>query len=95
MVMLGERLKSLRTARNMNQTQLAARLGVARSVVSFYESGDRSPSYEVLIKMAGVFNVSTDFLLGVERTRTLDVSGLTEEQIAVVSSMVDSLRNRE
>ena len=61
----GEKLKMLRTGQNLTQQQLATRLGVAKSVVSYYESGDRFPSYDVLIKIAHIFNVSTDYLLDI------------------------------
>ena len=78
----------------MTQQQLAERLGVAKSGISYYESGDRFPSYDVLIRISRTFHISTDALLGLERQRTLDASGLTEEQIALVAALIDALRNR-
>ena len=62
--MFSEKLKALRTAKKMSQKDLADKVGVAKSVVSFYESGDRFPSYDVLIKISRIFNVTTDYLLG-------------------------------
>ena len=94
-MLFGEKLKNLRTTRNMSQKQLAERIGVAKSVVSFYESGDRFPSYDVLIKIAAIFHTSTDYLLDVERERTIDVSGLSESEIAVITAMVDALKNKK
>lgn len=78
----------------MTQQQLAGRLGVAKSIVSYYESGDRFPSYDVLIKIARIFHVTTDYLLNVERTHVIDVSELSDEEIAVVTSMVALLRDK-
>ena len=88
----GERLKMLRKGQKITQQELANRLGVAKSVVSYYESGDRFPSYDVLIKIARTFRVTTDYLLDIERNRTIDVTGLSEENIAVVVSVVNALK---
>ena len=93
-VILGERLKILRTAKKMSQKELAERIGIAKSVISFYESGDRLPSYDVLIKIARIFNVTTDYLLDVERERTVNVSGLSEEDIAAVTTVIDALKRK-
>lgn len=90
----GERLKVLRKGQKLTQQELATRLGVAKSVVSYYESGDRFPSYDVLIKIARTFHVTTDYLLDIERNRTIDVTGLSEQDIAVVVSVVDALKKK-
>ena len=94
-MLFGEKLKELRTARNMSQKQLAERIGIAKSVISFYESGDRFPSYEVLVKIAAIFHTSTDYLLGVERGRTIDVSELSESDIALITAMIDALKTKK
>lgn len=90
----GERLKTLRKSKNMTQTQLAARMHVAKSVVSYYELGERSPSPDVLVRMSRIFHVTTDYLLGLERTHMLDVSDLSDEDIAVVEMVADALRRK-
>ena len=92
--MFSEKLKALRTAKKMSQKDLADKVGVAKSVVSFYESGDRFPSYDVLIKISRIFNVTTDYLLGVERNRMLDVSELSEDDISVVNTVVEALKKK-
>ncbi|MBQ8954083.1 MAG: helix-turn-helix transcriptional regulator [Clostridia bacterium] len=90
----GQRIAKLRTNRALSQQQLAQMLGVKRSVISYYESGDRLPSFDVLIMMSRVFSVSTDYLLkGQEKTRNLDVTGLEEKEIEILSSMVNALRD--
>ena len=91
----GVRLKILPKNKHLTQQQLADRLGVAKSVVSYYETGDRFPSYDVLIKIARTFHVTTDYLLGMERTHMLHISGLTEEDIAVVETVADALRKKK
>lgn len=61
--MLGARIAVLRRNAGMNQQTLAARLGVSTSAVGMYEQGRREPSGETLVKLAQIFDVTTDFLL--------------------------------
>ena len=88
------KLKALRTGQKMTQQQLAVRLGVAKSVVSYYETGDRFPSYDVLVRIARTFHTTTDYLLDIERNRVLDLTGLSESQIAVVTAVAEALKDR-
>lgn len=90
----GDKLKMLRTGQNLTQQQLATRLGVQKSVVSYYESGERTPSTDVLIKLARVFHTTIDYLLDVKRERVIDVSGLSESDIAAVTTVVEALKNK-
>lgn len=90
----GNKLKELRNQNKMTQQQLAAQIGVSKSVISYYELQERIPSPEILLKLAYVFHVSTDYLLGISNDKVLDVSGLDEEDIAVLSSMVSLLRKK-
>ena len=96
MVDFGNQLKSMRIGCKMTQKELANKIGVTKSVISYYELQERTPSPEVLIKLAGVFNVSVDRMLGIERggNTTLDVSGLDENDIAMVRGLVDHLRHK-
>ena len=87
-----ENLKNLRTSKGLTQTQLAKRLWLNKSIISAYENETRTPSLEVLIKLSNEFNVSMEYILGIERKKTIDVTGLTEEQIAVVSSLIELLK---
>lgn len=91
---MGEKLKALRLEKNLTQKQVADRIGLAISAVSSYESGMRYPSYEALIKLARIFHVSTDYLIGMTDTRNIDVSGLNDEEIACVLQMIDILRKK-
>lgn len=90
----GCKLKELRTGQKMTQQQLADRIGVAKSVVSYYESGDRYPSYDVLIRIAHVFHTSTDYLLDFEKESVIDVTGLSTEDIAVVRTVAEALKRK-
>ncbi len=61
---LGERLRALRQEKSLTQSQLGSHFNLAESTISLYESGKRSPDYEMLKKFALFFNVTTDYLLG-------------------------------
>lgn len=88
----GTRLKNLRKQAGLTQQQLAIQLGITKSVVSFYELQERSPSPEVLIKLASIFHVSADYLLGLDTRETIDVSDLDEKDIQAVRTLVERLR---
>lgn len=90
----GNKLKELRMQNGLTQQQLATQLGVTKSVISFYERQERTPSPEVLRKMAAIFRVSTDFLLDIDRTKRLDVSDLDDDDIQLVSLLIDTLRRK-
>lgn len=93
LVNFGNRLKTLRIKKKLTQQQLADLLGLTKSVMSAYENGLRYPAYDVLIKIARIFKVSTDFLLGVEIKREIDTSGLTDEQVEALIVLIDTIRN--
>lgn len=60
----GERIKELREARGWTQSELSRRARIAVSAISYFESDQRSPSTEALVKLANAFEVSTDYILG-------------------------------
>lgn len=94
MVEFGDKLRRLRKEKNLTQKQLADRIGVKNSVISFYEMGDRIPSPEVIKKLAVALHVSADYLLGIENSETMDVSGLDTRDKALVRSLIDTLREK-
>lgn len=61
---LSKRIRQLRTEKGLTQQELADRLVVSRSTIAGYETDTKQPSYDVLVKMSYLFNVSTDYLLG-------------------------------
>lgn len=67
--LLGMRIRNLRKASNLSQQDLAQTLGLSRSAVASYENGSRYPDHATLIKMAGYFEVSVDYLLGVNTNK--------------------------
>lgn len=92
---MGDKLKSLRLEKKLTQKQVADRIGLAISAVSSYESGSRYPSYEVLVQLARIFHVTTDYLLGMTDKRSIDVTGLDDSEIELISQLVDKLRQKK
>ncbi len=60
----GQRLKELREQNNMTRDELGKRLGMSYSTIAKYETNNRFPDQDTLVKLAGVFGVSIDHLLG-------------------------------
>ena len=90
--MFYERIKELRLSLGITQVQLANRLGVTKQCVSNWESGYIQPSIDMLVRIAKTFSVSADYLLGLSDTPTLDVAGLTSEQILHLRAVIDDIR---
>jgi len=94
MVDFGNILKKLRFEERLTQQQLADRLGVTKSVVSYYELHERTPSPEILVKLSALFHVSTDYLLGLDKKEAVDLTGLDQEDIITVKRMIATLRSK-
>lgn len=71
-----QKLKELRKDSGKTQEEIAKLLNVSRQVYANYENSINEPSLESLIKLAGIFDVSVDYLLG----RTDDFDNLTAEE---------------
>ena len=90
--MTSERIKALREARGWTQAELARRLNITRNGVNSWEQGLSMPSPACLVDLAKLFSVSTDYLLGVERLEAVNVTGLNEEDVAILARLADRLR---
>jgi len=86
---IGERISELRNRANLSQAELARKLSVTRSSVNAWESSLSAPTAVYLIELAKLFHVSTDYLLGVDEGRHIDLSGLSEEEIGILYSLLD------
>lgn len=94
MVDFCNRLRNLRKGKGLTQAQVAELIGGTKAMISSYEMGTRYPPYNILIKFARLYGVSTDYLLGMTNYVKLDAEGLTQEQMTLVKSLIDELRNR-
>ena len=92
---LPERLKTLRSKYNYSQKELADLLDLSASVVSGYETGEKTPSTEVLLRLTSLYHCSADYLLGIvskDTSTLIDVTGLTPEQVHSLQVLVDSIK---
>lgn len=92
---LGNRLYEQRTLRKLSQKEVANIINVSASVVSNYEKGERTPSLEILVALARLYQCSTDYLLGFEkskRDKLVDVSMLDDEQIGLLQKFLYGLQ---
>ena len=92
---LGDKLKSARINSNLSRNQVADLVGVSVSMIGHYETGERVPSVEILLKLASQYKVSIDYLLGntITSSTSLSVDGLTYKQIQAVKQVIDCFRN--
>lgn len=91
---LSIRLRQLRLDKRLRQEQVAELIGVTKSAISAYENDLRQPSFDVLLQLANLYRVSTDYLLGRTDTRSLDLSGLTAAEATLVTELVASMSAR-
>lgn len=88
---LPERLKELRISQNLSQSEVAKKLRISPSIVSGYETGERTPSTENLLALSYLYKCSTDYLLGKSNERPsviLDTDGLNNKQIKVLQDLI-------
>lgn len=69
MVIFSERLKELRIERQLSQKELADLLSTGQSSISAWERGEREPLAHQLVGLAGVFECSVDYLLGISDSK--------------------------
>ncbi len=79
---------------NLPQEQLARLIGVERSTISSYESNMRQPSLETLSRIADVFGVSTDYLLGRTDRLSFNSFDLEGEDAAILCKLVSMIAEK-
>ena len=88
----GVRLKELRKAKRLSQSDVARRLEVTRSTVSGYECNTITPSLDQLVKMAVLYNTSLDYMMGLEKRTPIFLDDLSESQQQTVIDLVLRLK---
>lgn len=92
LIMIAERIKSLRERSSMTQAELAKSLSLSRSAVNSWEMGLSVPTTQYIIELAKLFDVSTDTILGKKDSATVSVAGLNDSQITAVMSVIQCFR---
>ena len=93
--MIADRIKTLREQQNKTQSDLAKQLGITRSSVNAWEMGISAPSTQYIVELANIFHVSTDYLLGVNTTATIDVAGLSDKDIELLHTIIQHLKDNK
>lgn len=91
--MTADRIKALRESRGWTQAELARRMNMTRNGINSWEQGLSMPSPQSLVDLARLFSVSTDYLLGVEKHNTVNVTGLDEKDVALIAQLEERLRS--
>lgn len=95
---LSTKLKELRKSQNLSQSNVAKKLKVSPSIVSAYETGERTPSTENLLALSYLYNCSTDYLLGKSKDKPpviLDTNGLNNKQIKVLQELIKVMKHEQ
>lgn len=91
--MLNERIRLLRMEKGISQIQLADALCVTKQSISNWENDNIQPSIEMLVKLSKFFDVSTDYLLGLDEKRSLNIENLTDKQISHIQFIIDDFKS--
>ena len=91
--MIGDKIRELRERAGYSQSELARRLSVTRSSVNAWESGLSAPTAVSIVERAKLFRVTSDYLLELDTSSLLNLSGLAEEELRLVYSLLDYFRN--
>lgn len=89
----GERLRDLRLGKRLTQTQVAKRLNLSKTTISGYENNVKTPSVDVLIQLSIFYDVSVDYLLGLDDRKMLYIDGLTDRQQEILSILLTEFRS--
>ena len=89
--MLGDIVKQLRISHNLSQVQLAKSLNVSKQTVSNWENNNILPSIDMLVKLSDFFSVPTDYLLELDSRKFIEVSGLTDTQLAHIQQIIKEI----
>ena len=87
-------LQKLRKERGMTQEQLAAKIHKESSIISRYEKNLQSPTFETVRSFAAIFNVSMDYLSGMEKERAISAFGLTPNQSQIMRDLCELFRKQ-
>ena len=90
--MIGEKIKELRERNKLTQSDLAKLLNITRSSVNAWESGLSAPSTQYIAELARILKVSTDYLLGLNNTATISVTGLDTIEVGLLVETANKFR---
>ncbi len=87
--MIGDRIKTLRESAGMTQVELAKKLDISRTSINAWENGISEPSAAYIIELAKLFHSSADYILELDDTQIVDLSGYSHDETKLVRSMLE------
>lgn len=90
-----DRLRELRTKIGLSQRAVAKHLDVSPSIISSYETGERTPSTENLLSLSYLYHCTTDYLLGreaISQQTVVSVDGLSPKQVQLLGELIETMR---
>ena len=91
--MISDRIKELRGRDGISQASLAKKLKVSRSTVNAWEMGISMPTIKHVISMTEIFKVTSDYILELNNRHSINLYGLNQNQIRVVTDLVECFKN--
>ncbi|MEG2322682.1 MAG: helix-turn-helix transcriptional regulator [Bacilli bacterium] len=86
--MIADTIKEIRKNSNMTQSEFAKKLGITRSSINAWEMGISVPSTQYVVELANLFNVSTDYILGLSTTKLISIYNLSDNQVKVIYTLL-------
>ena len=93
---LPDKLREIREQRNLSRRMVSEQIGVSQSILADYESGHRTPSLKVFMKLCGTYQCSPNILLGKDTQHlTIDTTNLTDRQINLLVTLISLIKEME
>ncbi len=90
----GYRLRELRLSKQMTQAQVAKRLNLSKTTISGYENNIKTPSIDVLVRLANLYGVTSDYILGIEKKKVLVIDGLTDNEERILKALIQEFHQQ-
>lgn len=90
---VGIKIRELREKSKWSQAELGRKINKSKSTISLYESGAKIPPGDVLIEMATLFNVSLDYLVGIDKNEMVSINHLSAKQKSLIHTLLVELRD--
>lgn len=87
--MISDTIKELREKNDYTQTALAKKLGLSRSAINAWEMGVSVPSTSYLMELAKLFNVTTDYILGLDTKEKIDITFLKQDEKEIIYTLLN------